>query len=135
MKERKDTSNPLRLECDLHHFRVSSIWSSAVPLVTTNTVLQIEVQKRKGESIPLGWAVDSGGNVTDDPCKVLDQDGGLLYLGGPELNGGYKGYGLGMMVEVLGGILGGGPFGQNIRRWKNDSRIANLVSFWWLFVL
>lgn len=40
---------------------------------------------------------------------------------------GYKGYGLAMMVEVICGILGGGPFAQHIRSWKNDPRVANLV--------
>lgn len=86
----------------------------------------------KGESIPKGWAVDGQGDITDDPSKVLD-GGGLLYLGGSEETGGYKGYGLGMMVEVLGGILGGGPFGPHIRSWKDDPSVANLVSismFW-----
>ena len=72
--------------------------------------------------------MDSEGKITDDPCKVVDEDGSLLFLGGPEETGGYKGYGLGMMVEVLGGMLGGGPFGKNIRLWKKDSRVANLVS-------
>lgn len=60
---------------------------------------------------------------------MLDDGGGLLYLGGSEETGGYKGYGLAMMVEVMGGILGGGSFGKNIRSWKGDSRIANLVSW------
>ena len=87
----------------------------------------MEVRKNRGEKIPKGWAADSEGEVTDDPCKMLDEDGGLLYLGGSEENSGYKGYGLSMMVEVLGGILGGGPFGKNIRKWKNDSRVASLV--------
>ena len=91
-------------------------------------VAQIEVQKRKGEPIPKGWAVDNEGQITDDPLRVLDDDGGLLYVGGAEETGGYKGYGLSMMVEVLGGILGGGPYGKNIRQWKQDSRVANLVS-------
>ena len=95
--------------------------------VSMATCAQVEVQKRKGESIPKGWAVDGQGEITEDPSKMLDE-GGLLYLGGSEENGGYKGYGLGMMVEVLGGILGGGPFGQNIRSWKGDTRVANLVS-------
>lgn len=71
--------------------------------------------------------MDGEGEITDDPGKMMD-DGGLLYLGGGEETGGYKGYSLSMMVEVLGGILGGGPFGKNIRYWKNDSREANLVS-------
>ena len=55
------------------------------------------------------------------------KEGGLLFLGGSEESGGYKGYGLSMMVEVLGGILGGGSFGNNIRRWQDDPKIANLV--------
>ena len=33
--------------------------------------------------------------------------GGLLPLGGREETGGYKGYGLNMMVELFCGILGG----------------------------
>ena len=73
--------------------------------------------------------MDNQGKITKDPADVL-KDGGLLYLGGAEETGGYKGYGLAMMVEILGGILGGGPFGKQIRYWKNQdpSKRANLVS-------
>ena len=41
--------------------------------------------------------------------------------------GGYKGYGLSMMVDVLTGILSGALFGPHIRFWKGASRVANLV--------
>lgn len=41
--------------------------------------------------------------------------------------GGYKGYGLAMLVEVLSGVLAGSAIGPDIRRWKGDDRIANLV--------
>ena len=81
----------------------------------------------KCESIPKGWGVDCEGQITEDPSKVMD-GGGLLYLGGSEETGNYKGYGLAMMVEVLGGILGGGLFGKNLRSWKGDSRVSDLVS-------
>ena len=40
---------------------------------------------------------------------------------------GYKGYGLAMLVELLCGVLSGGPCGKHIRKWQNDSRVANLV--------
>ena len=40
---------------------------------------------------------------------------------------GYKGYGLAMMVEVMCGMLGGGPFAHHIRKWTGDQRVANLV--------
>lgn len=42
--------------------------------------------------------------------------------------GGFKGYGLAMMVEVFCGILADAAFGPNIRKWKGDERVANLVS-------
>lgn len=43
------------------------------------------------------------------------------------LSGGYKGYGLGMMVEVFCGILAGAQYSRNIRTWKETDRVANLV--------
>lgn len=50
----------------------------------------------------------------------------LMPLGGTELNSGYKGAGLGLLVEVFCGILAGSNYGPNIRRWGNTSTIANL---------
>ena len=47
--------------------------------------------------------------------------------------GGFKGYGLAMMVEVLCGILADAAFGPNVRKWKGDDRVANLVSRGTLF--
>ena len=44
------------------------------------------------------------------------------------VTGGYKGYGLAMMVEVLCGILSGANFGLNVRTWKDFEKVANLVS-------
>ncbi len=84
------------------------------------------MQRRKEEPMPNCWGVDSDGKETKDPNKVMD-GGGLLYLGGTEETGGYKGYGLGMMVEIMGGILGGGPYGTHIRKWQKDDRVADLV--------
>ena len=40
---------------------------------------------------------------------------------------GYKGYGLAMMVEMICGILGGGPYAHHIREWTVADRVANLV--------
>lgn len=61
---------------------------------------KITMARAAGESIPLGWAVDSNGVPTTDPNAALD--GGALVSAG-----GYKGYGLGLMVEVLAGALTG----------------------------
>jgi LDH2 family malate/lactate/ureidoglycolate dehydrogenase len=51
----------------------------------------------EGRAIPEGWAVDEAGRAITDP----DEFYAVVPLGG------YKGYGLALMVEVLSGVLGG----------------------------
>ena len=51
----------------------------------------------EGRAIPEGWAVDESGAAITDP----DEFYAVVPLGG------YKGYGLALMVEVLSGVLGG----------------------------
>lgn len=50
----------------------------------------------------------------------------IMYLW---FSGGYKGYGLGMMVEVFCGILAGAHYSKYVRTWKVTDRVADLVSF------
>lgn len=69
------------------------------------TVLQIELQRRKGETIPEGWAIDTTGEITTDPNVAMK--GCLMPLGGPEKTSGYKGYGLATLVEIFCGISAG----------------------------
>ena len=45
------------------------------------------------------------------------------------LVGGYKGYGLGMMVDVLCGVMSGATFGPNVRIWKTRGRKADYVRY------
>lgn len=40
-------------------------------------------------------------------------------LGGSELTSGYKGFGLGAMVEVLCGVLSGAHYANKIRKWTH----------------
>lgn len=103
--------------------------SFVLDMATTTVALgKVEVQSRKDKTIPHGWGVDSEGRETNSPKDVLD-GGGLLYLGGSEESGGYKGYGLGMMVDIMGGMLGGGAYAHHVRKWKAaDGRHADLVS-------
>jgi len=54
---------------------------------------KITMAKAAGERIPLGWAVDAAGAPTTDPEAAL---GGALVSAG-----GYKGWGFGLMVELL----------------------------------
>ncbi|MEM7322612.1 MAG: Ldh family oxidoreductase [Actinomycetota bacterium] len=60
---------------------------------------KITMAAAAGEEIPPGWAVDAEGNPTTDPNAALK--GSLLSAGG------YKGYGFGLMVEVLAAGLTG----------------------------
>ena len=46
-----------------------------------------------------------------------------------KFSGGYKGFGLAMMVDVFCGILSGSEFGTNIKRWQGEEeRVQNLVT-------
>jgi LDH2 family malate/lactate/ureidoglycolate dehydrogenase len=73
---------------------------------------RIEVAARRGESLPVGWAIDAEGRPALTPEAAL---GGALHpLGGEEATAGYKGYGLSLAVDMLSGVLGGAAFGPNI---------------------
>ena len=54
---------------------------------------KITMAKAAGEAIPLGWAVDADGQPTTDPEAALA--GALVSAGG------YKGWGFGLMAELL----------------------------------
>lgn len=62
---------------------------------------------RRGQPIPLGWAVDNKGAPTTDPAAVFKGGGGLVPLGGEPAFGAYKGFGLGVAVEAFCSILSG----------------------------
>jgi L-2-hydroxycarboxylate dehydrogenase (NAD+) len=73
---------------------------------------KIEMARRNGEAIPLGWGIDKGGNATTRPDGMIS-GGALLPLGSDREHGGHKGYALAMMVDILSCVLSGanwGPF-------------------------
>lgn len=78
-------------------------------MATTSVALgKIEQEQLKGHAeIPSGWALDAAGRPTTDLAAAL---GGLLMP-----LGGYKGSGLGLMVEILCGVLSGGAMARDIR--------------------
>ncbi len=82
--------------------------------MATSTVPRgrIEVAARRGWTLPAGWAIDAAGGPATTPEAALA--GSLHPLGGGEETGGYKGYGLALVVELLTGILGGAAFGPNV---------------------
>jgi uncharacterized oxidoreductase len=64
---------------------------------------QVRLKRLQGESMPLGWMIDVVGRATTDPEEFVRSTGNLLPLGGTV---GHKGYGLGLAVDILAGILG-----------------------------
>nr|ADO28406.1 malate dehydrogenase [Ictalurus furcatus] len=86
---------------------------------------KVELQARNGRSIPEGWGCDANGLPSSDPKAVLS-GGGLVPVGGSETTGGYKGYGLALMVEVFCGILAGSHYSKYIRAWRMTNCRANL---------
>ena len=89
---------------------------------------KIDVTVRKGEKIPDGWVypttkplLDSEGVV---PMSVLQYP-----LGGDKKTSGYKGYGLGLMVDILSGALSGANFGSMLSASKKSDAEANIGHF------
>jgi ureidoglycolate dehydrogenase (NAD+) len=83
--------------------------------------------KSKGESIPLGWAVDSVGQPTTNPDDVVN--GGFLFpVGGP------KGYGLAVMVDVLSALLSDGAIGSEIGSLYQDLERPNDISHFFMAI-
>lgn len=81
---------------------------------------KFEVYTKRGDPVPLGWGVDENGQDSTDAPRILDNiirkaGGGILPLGGSsELMGSHKGYGLGVICELLTGILAGGMTAERI---------------------
>ncbi|XP_023946389.2 uncharacterized oxidoreductase YjmC [Bicyclus anynana] len=86
---------------------------------TAVAVGKIEMQMRKGESIPDGWAQDPSGTTTND-AELAFKTGCLMPLGGREETAGYKGFGLAAMVELFCGISSGAKYGHHIRSWSHQ---------------
>lgn len=77
------------------------------------------------ESIPLGWAVDANGEPTTDPEAALK--GSLVSTGG------YKGYGFGLMTEVLAAAITGSVNSVNVKGLKvPEGEPHNLGQFYFL---
>ena len=85
---------------------------------------KIGVAVARGESVPDGWVIGKDGKPTNDP-RQLRQGGALLPMGGPD--GGYKGYGLAVMVEILCGLLTGLGFGVEPTGRHNDGCFMALL--------
>lgn len=85
-----------------HSWGIPSQDANGFPIVmdwATSTVAMGRVQalKREGKQLPPGAAVDKDGQPTTDPNAVV----ALLPFGG------HKGYGMSLLNEIFGGLIGG----------------------------
>jgi hydroxycarboxylate dehydrogenase B len=68
---------------------------------------KVRVHYQKQEAVPQGWLQDSGGKPTTNPAALYDEKarGSILPFGGQQA---YKGFGLGLMLDMFAGALSGG---------------------------
>jgi LDH2 family malate/lactate/ureidoglycolate dehydrogenase len=84
--------------------------------MSTSTVASNKVRSYalKQQALPEGWVIDDHGRSITDAAAGYeaiqhDPNAGLTPLGGPDpQNGGHKGYGLSLMVQILSCSLAGG---------------------------
>jgi L-2-hydroxycarboxylate dehydrogenase (NAD+) len=114
-------------------------WAYAIPAknepafvldFATTTVPRgkLEVYQRKEKALNPGWAIDADGQETLSPDAALV--GALLPLGGFGIaNGGHKGYGLGLLVDVMCGVLSGGAFGTDLPLSSSETQPGKISHF------
>lgn len=77
---------------------------------TTVALGKITMAKAIGQEIPLGWALDKDGKPTSDPEAALQ--GSLVSMGG------YKGWGFGLMAEILAAGMTGSILSASVKPLK-----------------
>ncbi|MFP4383432.1 MAG: Ldh family oxidoreductase [Spirochaetia bacterium] len=96
---------------------------------------KVETYAREGNPLPIGWAVDTEGKNSGDAGSLLrdmlvQAGGGLLPLGGiGEFLGGHKGYGLGVLVDIMTAVTSGGTFGKEVMDTeKTSARVCHFFA-------
>jgi LDH2 family malate/lactate/ureidoglycolate dehydrogenase len=96
-RQRMLGTNPIAIAVPRQAGHAPVLFDGSTSVVAGN---KLRVLVEKGLPTPEGWIVDRSGQATTDPDSFFT-GGGLLPLGG------HKGYGLGVMVELLAGLLSG----------------------------
>ena len=96
--EARISTNPIALGVPTEH-------EPLVLDISTSVVAngKIRVAQIAGHACPDGWLLDADGQPTNDPStRFADPPGTILPMGG------YKGFGLGLLLDILVGGLSGG---------------------------
>ncbi len=104
-KERMLGTNPIAMAIPADEKRNMFLLDMATPVVANG---KVQVYDRLAKAMPEGWCVDENGLPLTDATRMNQLTktnapmGGHLFLGGQgEIMGGHKGYGLGLLVELL----------------------------------
>jgi len=73
---------------------------------------KVKAKAQRGETMPEGWMMDRQGRPLLDPTRA--DEGFLLPIGG------YKGYGLSLIVGLLAGTLNGAAMGKDVLDFNRD---------------
>ena len=96
------------------------VYDIAMSYTSDHKVLQFA---KEGKPVPEGWIIDKDGKPTT-VASDYENGGTLLPFGG------YKGYGLAMMVETFAAILSGAAMTQNVHAWNmNPAEGGNVGHF------
>ncbi len=83
---------------------------------------KVFVAQEKNTNIPQEWAFDTHGNPTDNPHEVAS----LRSFGG------YKGFALSLVIEILSGVLSGAGYGAHVgNMYKEYDHPQNVGHFMW----
>jgi LDH2 family malate/lactate/ureidoglycolate dehydrogenase len=81
----------------------------------------------KGLPVAPGTGLDADGQPTTDPRRILE-GGRILPIGG------YKGFGITMVLEILCGVLTGGAVGVGLRELYNTPTLAQKIGHFALVI-
>ncbi len=73
---------------------------------------KVKAKAQRGEMMPVGWMIDRLGQPLLDPKRA--EEGFLMPIGG------YKGYGLALIVGLLAGTLNGAAMGKQVVDFNHD---------------
>ena len=77
---------------------------------------KVKAKAQRGEMMPEGWMIDRSGQPLLDPKRA--EEGFLMPIGG------YKGYGLSLIVGLLAGTLNGAAMGKEVVDFNHDDTTA-----------
>jgi LDH2 family malate/lactate/ureidoglycolate dehydrogenase len=101
---------------------------------TTVAAGKVKVYKLNHKPVPSGWVVDGRGQPVTDEAEAFRYvferpEGGISPVGGSREMASHKGYGLAVMVHILGGVLSGASFSPIRNRTQKSSDPHNIGHF------